>query len=117
MSKYNCKVLNNNIILIPVKDNFLDCEFNVKEILTNIPDKWATSYKSTLNNGFRIIADMSKTYGGFTSKVEIEILTNKLHNVQDDIKEIIEDIKTQDIYVEKLKKRYKVEGNNYKIEI
>lgn len=116
MTKFNDRVLTEKCTLTPIKDNFLGCEFIVKEILTNIPDRWATSYESTLNNGFMIVADMRKTYESFHSGVQIEILTNKSHNVQDDIKDIIEDIKTQNIYVKKIDKYYTVKGNNYIIQ-
>lgn len=108
---YNYRKLD-NITLTPITENFLGCSFVCKSIATNIPDKFATSWKEATNNGFLIKADLYKLGKLIEKECDINIDTKNLHTIKS-FSGIIGDISHQQILVRSVGKYYDINCNNY----
>lgn len=108
-NKYNNKNLE-GIILQSIKNNFIGCIFKCNEICLNIPDEFANKWENVKN--FRINTNIffkNENLG----KLIIDIETNVKHTLKESLKNILKDIKVQEISFYKYNKIYTIKGNNY----
>lgn len=113
-TKYNFRRVENQK-LIPVKDNFLGCEFRIMHIAVNIPDRFATSWEEVQTNQFLFVCSLFKNGNWIEDNCHILVTTNKKHTLHDYIRTILQDIKEQQITLFSIGKDYYLKGNNYKL--